>query len=117
MPPTLDLAEIERDSMTTPIPAVVDYLQGHLGQQVVAYVAGLENTQMLSKWLAGTEPRKTAQLRLRYAYRAARMIIEVFDEKIAEAWLFGANSKLDDDAPAWVLRNAQSLDDLRFVIP
>ena len=35
-----------------------------------------------------------------------RMIVESFDEKTARAWLFGTNTRLDDEAPIDVLRHA-----------
>lgn len=118
MTSVLDVETIERDSKTTGIPEVVDYLQTNLGQQAVAYIAGLENPKMLSKWASGAAPPRPApRMRLRYAYSAARMLIETFDKNTAEAWFFGSNSKLDDEAPAWVLRNARIVDDLRLVIP
>lgn len=34
------------------------------------------------------------------------MIVEAFDDKTARAWLFGTNTRLDDDAPIDVLRSA-----------
>jgi|ERR1035441_321934 hypothetical protein len=112
-----EVTNIEDDSKTLAIPELVHYLCDHLGRQVVAYMAGLKDTQMLGEWISGTEPRRTNQMRIRYAYRAARMIIEAFDEKTAEAWFFGSNSKLDEDAPAAVLRNAREVEDLRYLIP
>ena len=111
------ITRIEDDSKTLEISQLVRYLCDHLGRQVVAYMTGLKDTQMLSDWIAGTEPRHTNKMRIRYAYRAARMIIEAFDEKTAEAWFFGSNSKLDEDAPAAVLRNARGVEDLRYLIP
>jgi hypothetical protein len=34
------------------------------------------------------------------------MIVESFDDKTARAWLFGTNTRLDDEAPVDVLRRA-----------
>ncbi len=112
-----EAAAIEHDSKTLAISELVQYLCDHLGRQAVAYMAGLKDTQMLGDWISGTEPRRTNQMRIRYAYRAARMIIDAFDEKTAEAWFFGSNSKLDEDAPASLLRNAREVEDLRHLIP
>ena len=117
MNPGLDVETIEHDSITASVAEIVSYLKEHLGQQLVSYLAGLENPKMLARWLEGTEPRAAARMRLRYAYQAVRMLIETYDEQTAEAWLFGSNTKLDDNAPAWVLRHATKLDDLRLLIP
>jgi hypothetical protein len=113
-----EFQRIEHDSNTLPMAEIVRYLQEHLDRQVVAYIAGLKDAQMVADWIAGiAEPQLRRRLRLRYAYRAARMVVEAFDDSTAEAWLFGSNPKLDDEAPAWVLRNARTLDDLRHLIP
>jgi hypothetical protein len=45
------------------------------------------------------------------------MLVETFDDETAEAWFFGSNSKLDDEAPARVLRVAQSFDEMRLIVP
>jgi hypothetical protein len=113
-----ELQRIEHDSNALPLTEIVGYLQEHLDRQAVAYMAGLKDPQMVSDWAAGAaEPQLRRRMRLRYGYRAARMIIEAFDDRTAEAWLFGSNTKLDDEAPAWVLRNARTVDDLRYLIP
>lgn len=117
MPTVLDVDAIERESMTASIADLVRYLTSHLGQQAVGYLAGLESPKMLARWIDGTDPRQSARMRLRYAYRAARMIVETFDDPTAEAWFFGSNTKLDDNAPAWVLRHATTVDDLRLFVP
>ena len=117
MNPVLDVDTIEHDSVTASVAEIVGYLKDHLGQQVLAYVAGLKDPKMLGRWLEGTEPRAAGRMRLRYAYQAVRMLIEAYDEQTAEAWLFGSNTKLDDNAPAWVLRHATQVDDLRMLIP
>ena len=117
MPPVLDVEAIERDSKIAPIPDVVAYLQEHLGGPAVAYLAGLTDTQILKKWREGTKPQGLTKQRLRCAYLATRMLVETFDDETAEAWFFGSSSKLDDEAPARVLRTAHTYDDFRLVIP
>jgi hypothetical protein len=117
MSTAVDFGVIERDSARAPLAEVVEYLQEHLGSRVVAYLAGLQNTQMLARWKGGTAPQSLTKQRLRSAYHAGRMLVEAFDDETAEAWFFGSNSKLDDRAPAHVLRAARSFDDLTLVVP
>jgi hypothetical protein len=113
-----EASAIEHESTTLPIGDLVRYLADHLGRQAVAYMVGLKDAQMLPDWMSGqTDPRSVNKMRIRHAYRAARIIIESFDDKTAEAWLFGSNSQLDEDAPAAVLRNARTVEDLRYLIP
>lgn len=117
MAPVLDVEAIERDSTTVAISDIVEYLQTHLGGRSVAYLSGLKDTQMLRRWKDGAEPQSINKRRLRCAYQAARMLVETFDDETAEAWFFGSNTKLDDEAPARVLRMARSFDDLRLIVP
>jgi hypothetical protein len=115
----LDPAIVEREGTTAPISEIARFLSDHLGQQATAYVAGVKGATQVAKWIEGGTPPKgqMTRLRLRDAYRAARLIVAAYDQATAEAWFFGSNSRLDDEAPAWVLRHARSLDDLRMVVP
>ena len=45
------------------------------------------------------------------------MLIQTYAEKTAKSCFFGANTRLNDEAPAFILRNAKTPEDLRFVIP
>ena len=115
----LDPALVERESTTATIAEIARFLADHLGQQATAYVAGVKGAAQVAKWIEGGTPPKSqiTRLRLRDAYRATRLIVAAYDAATAEAWFFGSNSRLDDEAPAWVLRHARSLDDLRMVVP
>ena len=117
MPPVLDMEAIEHQSQVAPIAEIVEYLQEQLRTPGVVYIAGLQDGKMVGRWKDGIEPQLKTRLRLRHAYHAARIIVEAYDRSTAEAWFFGSNTKLDDEAPARVLRNAQSVDDLRLVVP
>jgi len=119
MAPVLDPAVVERESITASVAEITAFLAEHLGRQATAYIAGVKNAAQVAKWIEGDTPPKghVTRLRLRDAYRAARLIVSAYDDATAEAWFFGSNSRLDDEAPAWILRNARSLDDLRMVVP
>jgi hypothetical protein len=109
---------VEREATTLGIPKIAGYLQGQLGQKITAYLSGLDNAKTVGLWISGNvEPRDLPKTRLRYAYQAARLLIEAYDAETAKAWFFGSNTLLDDEAPAYVLRHARTPDDLRLVIP
>ncbi len=113
-----DPVQLEREAVTYPPSRVVEYLQQVLTRRVVAYLAGLNDTKMVSAWARGeAEPRPAATMRLRYGYHAARIVAEAYDEETARSWFFGSNHLLDEEAPAYVLRHARSLDDVRLIIP
>jgi hypothetical protein len=109
---------IEREATTLEIPKIAGYLQNHLGQKITSYLAGNDHAKTVGLWISGkVEPRDMPKTRLYYAYQAARLIIEAYDDETAKAWFFGSNTLLDDEAPAYVLRHGTTPDDLRLVIP
>jgi hypothetical protein len=113
-----DRGSIEREATTLDISKIAGYLQSHLGQKITAYLAGLDNAKTVGLWISGSvAPRDLPKTRLRYAYQAARLLTEAYDDEITKAWFFGSNTLLDDEAPAYVLRHGTTPDDLRLVIP
>jgi hypothetical protein len=106
---TVPAAEkLDRDAATLSIAEVAGYLQDHLGQRIAAHLVGLRDAKQIGRYrrVDGPEPNQRTDLRLREGYKVVRMIVESFDEKTAKAWLFGTNTRLDDDAPIDVLRAA-----------
>ncbi|HEX4495007.1 MAG TPA: XRE family transcriptional regulator [Thermoanaerobaculia bacterium] len=109
---------IEREATTLGISRIAGYLQDHLGQKITAYLSGVGHAKTVGLWISGSaEPRDLPKVRLRYAYQAARLLVESYDDETAKAWFFGSNTLLDDEAPAYVLRHGTTPDDLRLVIP
>jgi len=112
------LEQIEREAATTKLPKVASYLQDTLGQKLTAYVAGLTDPKSVGAWIRGVnDPRDATVMRLRCAYQAVRMLVEAYDADTAKAWLLGTNTRLNDEAPAYLLRNAKVVDDLRQLVP
>lgn len=108
---------IERNATVLPFAEVADWLQAQLGQQLTAYVAGLRDAEVVGGWRSGrVQPRAAAELRLRSAYHAVGLVADAYDARTARAWLLGANSRFDDEAPAWLIREAETSDDLRLVV-
>jgi hypothetical protein len=108
---------MEREATLSKLPDMARYLQETLGQQVTAYVCGLKDPKMVGHWAQGTKPRPPADLRLRQAYEAVRLIAGIYDPETAKSWLFGCNSQLGNEAPAFVLRYAESFDAMREIVP
>ena len=124
---TLDPRIVEREAVTTGFPEVAGWLQEHLGQQLTAYLAGLRDAKVVGRGRRGSPPRATAEVRIRTANTAAlpfvgrererRMLVDAFGVKTTRAWFLGSNSRLDDEAPAWLLRHAGDPGDVRFLVP
>jgi hypothetical protein len=114
---TVDPVAIERNAHVLGISEIAGYLQQNLGQQITAYLSGLRDPKMVGRWAAGkVEPRDAAKMRLRTAYQAACMLVDAYGAETAKAWFFGSNTRLDDEAPAFLLRYAEGPDSLRFIV-
>ena len=100
--------KLDRDAATLSVADVAGYLQDRLGQRVAAHLVGLRDAKQIGRYRRedGPEPNQRTELRLREGYKVVRMIVEAFDEKTARAWLFGTNTRLDDEAPIDALRVA-----------
>jgi len=110
--------QISSDAARLPIHEIVEFLRQNLGRTTTAYISGVKDPKMVSHWVAGhNAPRDLRQMRLREAYHAARLVIGALDAETAKAWFFSSNADLADQAPAYVLRRADTWEDLRFVVP
>jgi hypothetical protein len=100
--------QLERDAATLAPSAIAVYLQEQLGQRMAAHLAGLADTRQIGRYARedGPSPSPLTQRRLREGYKTVRMIVDAFDADTAKAWLFGTNTRLDDEAPIEVLGEA-----------
>jgi hypothetical protein len=64
----------------------------------------------------GPEPRAAVARRLRHGYKIVRMISDAYGAETAKAWLFGTNTRLDDQAPIELLRVAESPEQFTAVV-
>ena len=110
--------QVSDEAALLPIQEIVAYLQDHLGQRMTAYISGVKDPKMVARWIARQNlPRDEAQIRLREGYQATRLIVDAYGDETAKAWLFGSNAELGSQAPAYLLRQAHSWEDLRTIVP
>jgi len=106
------------DAALMPIHEIALFLKAHLGKKTTAYLSGVSDPKMVTHWIARhNTPRDRPQMRLREAYRAAALLIDAHGDEAAKAWFVGSNAELGDEAPAYVIRNASTWEDLRLVLP
>jgi hypothetical protein len=116
----LDLADesISRSAVLADAAGLAAYLQRHLGQRLTAYLAGLKDVKMVGQWAKGrVEPPAITRERLRAAFYATSLFLLRYEDEAAQGWFFGANSSLDDRAPASVLRDAETPDQIALIVP
>lgn len=101
-----------------PIAEVATYLQGHLGQQLVAAIAGVSDPKTVGRWASGkNEPPATREWRLRSAYEATRLIAAQTDAGTARAWFLGSSPFLEGRPPAVALHDATTPQDASRIVP
>lgn len=105
---TPDLATY-RDSITMNTSALVTALAGQLELKLVAYLGKVNETRTVKQWAEGThEPANAEDIeRLRWAFRAASLIMSRESAGVAQAWFQGLNPVLGDVSPARLLRNGE----------
>lgn len=109
---------LDQDAATLPVAEIAAYLQGSLGQRMAAFLVGLSDAKQIGRYAQedGPEPRAAVARRLRHGYKIVRMISDAYDAETAKAWLFGTNTRLDDQAPIELLRVAESPEQFTAVV-
>jgi hypothetical protein len=119
--PLLTVTESQRlddEATIRPIREIAAYLQDAVGQRVAAAIAGLNDAKQIGRYArdGGPEPHGATERRLREGYKVVRMLVDAYDAKTARAWLFGTNTRLDDNAPIEVLGAAKDTDEFAMVV-
>lgn len=110
--------QLEHDATVRTPGAIAAYLQEQLGQRMAAHLAGLADTRQIGRYARGDTPKPSdvTERRLREGYKVVRMIVECYDAQTARAWLFGTNTRLDDEAPIEVLGQATATPQFAAVV-
>lgn len=110
-----DLREISQEAHRTTIEStmadIVSFLQEVLGQKLVAYIANVADPKAVSRWASGERsPRGGSEDRLRGAYQVFQMLQTEESAHTIRAWFIGLNPQLDDESPAFALRDGRTRD-------
>jgi hypothetical protein len=110
--------QLDIEASSSSIREIAAYLQEAVGQRVAAAIAGLADAKQIGRYVRanGPEPHGTTERRLREGYKVVRMLVDAYDDKTARAWLFGTNTRLDDQAPVEVLGAATHTADFTLVV-
>lgn len=101
-----------------PFIALIGFLDGVLGSEMTAYIAGVCDRDVVKEWRIGAEEPSSPLVRerLQVAFDAATALAPTLGEDGIGSWFFGANQFHDGNAPAWVIRHARSSDELVGVV-
>ncbi|WP_104131454.1 hypothetical protein [Cryobacterium sp. M91] len=92
-------------SIRSEIAELVGQLREILGAQLVAYLGSVSETRAVRQWAEGTrKPPAEAIRRLRLAYQVAGLLAERDHPRVVQAWFQGMNPRLEDIAPARLIR-------------
>ena len=100
------------------ITQIAAYLQDVVGDSVAAAIAGLVDAEQVGRYAYDDrpEPDGVTERRLREGYKIVRMLVDAYDGETARAWLFGTNTRLDDQAPIEVLGAAIDTAEFTMVV-
>lgn len=95
------------ESLRLAAPELVERLRELLGAKLVAYLGSVRETRAVRQW-ADADDQRTPSTdvlnRLRMAYRIAALLRSKDAAPVVQAWFQGMNPRLDDVAPARLLR-------------
>lgn len=104
-PPRPDLRAY-REATSLPFAELVERLSRLIGRKLIAYIASVKDVRAVDRWIAGAEPYKGAEQKLRLAYHIAKMLSDYEGQQVVQAWLTGLNPELHDRVPVRLLRSA-----------
>ena len=107
-----DLAA-HREATKAPFPKLVGELVAVIGKKLTAYIAGVKDVRAIDRWMDEAVPYKSAEERLRFAFRVVKTIENQEDGSVVQSWLTGLNPELNDRVPIRLLREG----DLEIVGP
>ena len=103
--------QAHRAAVKLTVPDLVKFLQEVLGQKLVAYMAGKEDSKAVSAWADGSRtPQPAAQERLRLAYQVFHLLQADESPHTVRAWFVGLNPQLEDESPATAIRDGNFRD-------
>lgn len=109
---------LDDEAATLSVRRIAAYLQDTVGQRVAAAIAGLSDAKQIGRYARadGPDPHPVTERRLREGYKVVRMLTDAYDARTTRAWLFGTNTRLDDQAPVEVLGSATQTAELAAVV-
>jgi hypothetical protein len=86
------------------IDEIRDHLEDSIGKKLTSYIVGFD------------KKGNDYKTKLACAFRVVSMLEYAFDKETAKSWLLGKNSRLQDQSPAYAIRNGVGIDDYHPVI-
>lgn len=100
-------AELHARSVRLSFPEVVRDLVDIVGKKLTAYMASVKDVRSVEKWMAGAEPYKGSDQRLRTAYLTASLLATREAPAVIQRWFVGLNPELEDRSAATLLREGE----------
>ncbi len=100
--------EARERAVSFEIKDIARYLEEALGQKLVAFLAGVNDTNRVGRWSQGKQaPRIEAERRLRAAFQIFHLLLGGDGPEVVRAWFIGMNPQLDDDPPVQAIREGR----------
>lgn len=92
------------DATRLPFAEVVRNLTQITGRKLAAYIAGVDDTRSVERWINGQGSYGEVEPRLRFAYQVVFLIAAHDPPAVVQSWLTGINPELGDRTPLRLLR-------------
>jgi Protein of unknown function (DUF2384) len=101
------------DSTRLPFQELVIELTKVIGRKLTAYIAGVDDTRSVDRWMQGQGSYGAVESRLRFTYQVVVPLADHDSAAVVQSWLTGINPELGDRTPIRLLRDQ----DLELVGP
>ncbi|MBI5153263.1 MAG: hypothetical protein HZA36_02280 [Parcubacteria group bacterium] len=101
------------DLLTLPLRNVILYLEKQFGRRFVVEVSRCEGD---FSYLMKIPITIEDEMRLRFAYRIGRILVDAHGKGVARSWFSGGNCLLGFDIPLCLLRHARSMNTLKEIL-
>ena len=95
---------LDGDSLTLPLPELVQKLSSFIGKKLTAYLVGAKDTRTVDRLIEGELLSNDSEQRVRFAYQVAAILSTYDSPAIVQAWLMGLNPELGDRVPIRLIR-------------
>src|SRR6202166_2819238 len=93
-----DLAA-HREATSLPFSKLVQDVVAVIGRKLTAYIAGVKDVRALDRWIDGTAPYKSAEERLRFAFRVIKTLENHDHASVVQACVTGVvNARVEEVA-------------------
>ena len=83
------------EATSAPFPKLVRELVAVIGKKLTANIAGVKDVRAIDRWMDEGAPYKSAEERLRFAFRVVKTLENHEHGSVVQSWLTGLNPEFE----------------------